>query len=197
VIGFCREAPNPTTVWLMLHGNAGQACDREYVIERMSPNDSLYVLEYPGYGQRPGRPSQGAINSAARQAFSLLVEAHPRLAVCIVGESLGSGPACHLASLERKPDKLVLIVPYDSICEVAERKFFFLPVRLLLSDRWDNIAALKSYKGPVEIFAARDDDIIPVQHAERLAKSCPTSILNIVPCGHNDWSSSLAIKISN
>src|SRR5437016_2895389 len=51
-IGYCREVPNAHTVWLMTHGNAGQAAERDYVLERMSNQDSLYVLEYPGYGQR-------------------------------------------------------------------------------------------------------------------------------------------------
>src|SRR5262249_40423007 len=48
-IGYCREASNARTIWLMMHGNAGQAAGRDYVLRRMSSQDSLYVLEYPGY----------------------------------------------------------------------------------------------------------------------------------------------------
>src|SRR5215831_21008460 len=55
-IGYCREVPNARTVWLMMHGNGGQAADRDYVLSRMSDHDSLYVLEYPGYGAREGSP---------------------------------------------------------------------------------------------------------------------------------------------
>jgi hypothetical protein len=55
IIGYCREVTNAQNIWLMTHGNAGQAADRDYVLSRMSARDSLYVLEYPGYGQRPGR----------------------------------------------------------------------------------------------------------------------------------------------
>jgi hypothetical protein len=53
-IGYCREVPNAHTVWLMMHGNAGQAADRDYVLSTLSVQDSLYVLEYPGYGFREG-----------------------------------------------------------------------------------------------------------------------------------------------
>ncbi len=40
-IGYCREVPNARTAWLMMHGNAGQAADRDYVLSRMSEQDSL------------------------------------------------------------------------------------------------------------------------------------------------------------
>lgn len=46
-IGFCREVPNPKGIWLMMHGNAGQASDREYVLPHIPKSDAFYVLEYP------------------------------------------------------------------------------------------------------------------------------------------------------
>ncbi len=52
VIGFCREVDRPRAVWLMSHGNAGQASMRDYVLPHLPLEDSLYVLEYPGYGDR-------------------------------------------------------------------------------------------------------------------------------------------------
>src|SRR5689334_1972190 len=55
-IGCCQEVPSPRTIWLMMHGNAGQAADRQYVLRRIQPEDALYVLEYPGYGPREGSP---------------------------------------------------------------------------------------------------------------------------------------------
>lgn len=55
VIGYCREVDRPETVWLMMHGNAGQASNRDYALEVMAPSDAIYVMEYSGYGDRPGR----------------------------------------------------------------------------------------------------------------------------------------------
>lgn len=68
-IGYCREVPNPDTIWLMMHGNAGQAADRDYVLRHLSDRDSLYVLEYPGYGLREGGPSLKSMNQAASEAY--------------------------------------------------------------------------------------------------------------------------------
>jgi len=68
VIGYCRVAKNPRNVWLMLHGNLGQAADRTYAMPLFSPADSVFVMEYPGFGQRPGTPSRTSLDSAAAWA---------------------------------------------------------------------------------------------------------------------------------
>ena len=194
-IGCCREAPAPRTIWLMMHGNAGQAADRDYVLPRMSSSDSLYVLEYPGYGGRPGNPSLTSINQAAEEAYRFLRARNPHIPVCVLGESMGSGPACFLASENPPPDKIVLVVPFDTLASVAAEHLPLLPARWLLRDRWNNIRALGHYAGPVDIFGARDDVIIPIYHAQALAKHIPQAQFTVIADGHNDWSASEDVKI--
>lgn len=194
-IGFCREVPKADTIWLMTHGNAGQAADRDYVLARMSDRDSLYVLEYPGYGRREGAPSLESINQAAREAYELLRSQNPGTPVCVLGESVGSGPACSLAREGVPPDKVVLVVPFDSLAHVASRQFPFLPIRLMLHDRWDNVKALNGYSGPVEVFAAENDTIIPIRHAQALVRTIPHAELRVIPGGHNDWSECEQVRI--
>ena len=189
-IGYCREAPNARTIWLMMHGNGGQAADRDYVLRRMSEQDSLYVLEYPGYGSREGSPSLESMNRAASEAYRLLRSRNPNTPVCVLGESIGSGPACALAR-----DKIVLVVPFDTLANVAAQHFPFLPVRLLLRDNWDNVESLRRYAGPVEIFGAKDDAIIPVEHARALAKQIPGAQFIKIAGGHNDWPQDDQVKI--
>ncbi len=194
-IGYCREVPKPRTIWLMMHGNAGQAADRDYVLPRLSDQDSLYVLEYPGYGGGAGSPSLESIDRAASEAYRLLRARHPGTPVCALGESIGSGPACVLAHEPVPPDKIVLVVPFDALVRVASEHFPFLPVRLLLRDAWDNVESLKHYTGPVEIFGATDDTIIPVEHARALAKQIPSAHFTAIPGGHNDWSEDERVRI--
>jgi len=195
-IGCCREVANPKTIWLMTHGNAGQAADRQYVLSRMSSQDSLYVLEYPGYGMREGHPDRESMNHAASEVYQLLRSRNPSTPVCVLGESIGSGPACALALEKVPPDKIVLVVPFDTLASVAAERFYFLPVRLLLRDRWDNVESLKHYGGPVEIFGATNDEIIPVEHATDLAKQVPTAHFIAISGGHNNWSASEQVKIA-
>jgi uncharacterized protein len=195
-IGYCREVPNPRTIWLMMYGNAGQAADRDYVLGRMSDQDSLYVLEYPGYGFREGKPSLESMNRAASEAYQLLRTRNRNTPVCVLGESIGTGPACALAREKIAPDKIVLVVPFDSLASVASKQFFFLPVRLMLRDAWDNVETLKHYAGPVEIFGATDDAIIPVEHAKALARQIPGARFIAITGGHNDWSANDHLKIT-
>jgi hypothetical protein len=197
VIGYARLVPAPRNIWLMLHGNGGQAADRLYALPSFSSGDSVFIMEYPGYGGRPGLPSKGAFNRAAKEAYLLLRETYPKIPVCVAGESLGSGPSSFLAGLGQPPDKVVLIVPFDKLSLVAGERFPAFLVALLLRDNWDNVAALSHYKGPVDIFGAADDAIIPVSHARALAAGLPGSRLTIVDGGHNEWASPGRVRIRN
>lgn len=197
LIGFAREVPVPKNVWLMLHGNGGQASDRVYALPSFSGQDSIFVLEYPGYGLRPGSPSMDSFNTAALEAYELLRLRFPKTPVCVVGESIGSGPASMLATNSHPPDKIVLIVAFDILARVASDHFPIIPVSLILRDNWNNIESLKSYKGPVEIFGALDDTIIPVIHARTLAESKPSARLHEIRGGHNDWAGNGQVEIRN
>lgn len=197
IIGYTREVPAPKNIWLMLHGNGGQAAHRASVLPFFSCDDSIYILEYPGYGLRSGTPSMKSINEAATTAYNLLREKFPAQPICIVGESLGSGPASFLAGGPRPPDKLVLIVPYDELAKVAAKHYPFLPVRLILHDNWNNIIALANYQGPLEIYAEKFDTVIPIAHARTLAASKSQAIFHELTGGHNDWTGDHSVKIHN
>jgi pimeloyl-ACP methyl ester carboxylesterase len=93
------------------------------------------------------------------------------------------------------PDKIVLVVPFDSLASVASEQYYFLPVRLLLHDAWNNVETLRHYKGPVDVFGATDDRIIPIKHAESLAKQIPGAHFTAIAGGHNDWSNNDQVKI--
>lgn len=196
-IGFIHPVPAPGNVWLMLHGNGGQASDRAYALASFSREDAVYILEYPGYGQRPGSPSRQSIDLAARQAYLLLREKYPQTPVCVVGESLGSGPASVLATAQPPPDKIVLVAPFDKLHRVGQHHYPFLPVRLLLSDDWDNIKSLKGYRGRVEIFGITHDEVIPMKFAKALAQSRPGTLFHEIEGGHNDWATPGRVTIRN
>jgi uncharacterized protein len=195
LLGCSRELENPGAIWLVLHGNAGQAAHRDYVLPCLPPGDSVYVLEYPGYGAREGAPGRTAMNQAAAEGYQALRARHPQRPVCVLGESIGSGPACALAGEKIPPDKIVLVVPFDVLANVAARHFPFLPARLLLRDAWNNVEALRGYPGPVEIFGAEQDDIIPISHARALARAVPAARFTAIPGGHNDWSEQAQVRI--
>ena len=195
IIGYARLVESPQNVWLMLHGNAGQASDRVYAIPCFSDEDAVFVMEYPGYGRRPGVPSKESLNQAAAEAYQHLRETYPQAPVGVAAESLGSGPAASLATLPTPPDKLVFIVPFARLADVAADHFPAFLVRWVLQSDWDNAAALSYYPGPVDVFGAEDDRVIPVRHARALAAAVPGANLVIFEGGHNDWAAGCRVEV--
>lgn len=188
VIGFAREVQAPENVWLMLHGNGGQAADRVYALGAFSPRDSVFILEYPGYGRRAGKPSRSSIDAAAREAYEALRARFTGTPVCVVAESIGSGPAATLGALTQPPDKLVFIVPFNDLKSVAKDHLSSAPVGLLLANSWNNAESLANYHGPMDVFGARQDVVIHARHAQALAASRPQARFHFIEGGHNDWS---------
>jgi pimeloyl-ACP methyl ester carboxylesterase len=197
IIGYSRQVSAPENVWLMLHGNGGQAADRAYAIPSFLERDSVFILEYPGYGVRQGKPSKASFDAAAKEAYALLRDTFPKTPICVAGESIGSGPASMLANQPRPPDKIVLIVPFDKLTRVAADHVPFLPAGLILGSTWDNVRSLSSYRGPVEIFGAQQDTVIPIKHARALAASIPCAKFHVIEGGHNDWPQQDRVQIRN
>lgn len=156
---------------LLFHGNAGYALDRrDYVGELaetgVPPLRRICLFEYPGYGARPGKPSEATVTRAALAAFD---EFDTGGRVFLVGESLGSGVACAVAAA--RPDRvagLLLLTPFTRLQDVARAHYPWLPVGLLLRDRYDNLAALRVYRGPVVIVVAEQDTVVPPGLGRRL-----------------------------
>jgi uncharacterized protein len=173
---------------LILHGNAGCALDRGYLagpIRDAGPVD-VYVLEYPGYGARAGSPSRVSVLAAAEEGFAAIPGDAP---IYIVSESLGAGPAAYLARLHPTAIAgMAMLVPYDDLARVAQRKFPFLPVYFLLVDRFRPAAWLKDYRGPIKFVLAERDEVIPRKSGRRLFdKFQGPKLLQIIPgARHND-----------
>ncbi|MFA7343638.1 MAG: alpha/beta fold hydrolase [Terrimicrobiaceae bacterium] len=102
----------------------------------------------------------------------------------VVGESLGTGVAAQAAKM--RPDKvrgIILITPFESMVSAAAHHYPWLPVRLLLLDRFDSPAALKKFPGPVAIIVADADDTTPPDGARRLfaALAGPKKLWEVTP----------------
>jgi uncharacterized protein len=129
------------------------------------PNTDVYLVNYRGYGGSTGAPSEAALLADAEAVFDEVRRRHPRVAV--IGRSLGSGVAVHLAA-RRDVSKLALVTPYDSVTRVAQRHFAFVPVAWLLRDKFDSLGKAHSVRAPVLVLLAEQDRVIPRAHSERL-----------------------------
>lgn len=130
------------------------------------PDTAVFLVNYRGYGGSAGAPSERALLADAEAVFDYVRERHARIAV--IGRSLGSGVAVHLASV-RNVDKLVLVTPFDSVESVAKANFSLFPVSVLLRDKYDSFGRAGKIKAPILLFIAEHDRVIPRAHSDRLA----------------------------
>lgn len=193
--GYARVLKEAPRIWFFVHGNGGQAGNRDYVLERIGPRDSVYILEYPGYGERGGSPSKSSLDAGASKAYRWLVQKYGVDHLVVLGESLGSGPVSLLAKESVPPKHIVLVVPFDILKDVAQEAFPILPVGMLMLDRWNNCDALKGYTGRLDIFGAKHDQVIPVHHARKLAASLPHANYQEFDGGHG-WASRGLVDLS-
>jgi hypothetical protein len=153
---------------LILYGNGSCAvnCAR-YAddIQNVAPLD-VFILEYPGYGDRNGTPTQESLTQAADIGLGMLPTNQP---IYLVGESLGTGVAAHLASAD--PDKIagvMLLSPFDSLTDIAQYHMPVFPVHLILMDRFKSEDALRRYHGPVGVTVDGRDQVVPEKFGLRL-----------------------------
>ncbi len=152
------------------------------------------LVEYPGYGRCAGSPSEGAVVAAALAAYDWArTDSRVDTArIVAYGRSLGGGAATALAA-RRRVAALVLESSFTSIPDVAGLRG---PARWLVFDRFDNLAELKRWHGPLLVLHGRRDDVIPFELGTRLAAAVPGARFVEMPCGHNDcprpWDTVLA-----
>lgn len=158
-------------------GNAEDVADNIEAFHEEFPQYSLYLVNYRGYGGSTGRPSEAGFHADALAVYDHVHREHADIS--LMGRSLGSGVAVQLAS-ERPVDRLVLVTAYDSLVNVAREYFRWLPVGLLLRDRYDSASRARGISAPVLIVIAGQDEIIPRSRSEALAAAFPPDRLRVV-----------------
>jgi len=153
---------------LYFGGNAESMAQSADYIAQQFPEFTCYLMDYRGFGESTGTPSQKALYADALALYDEVAKKHKRIS--IGGRSLGTGIATYVAA-HREVVKLALITPYDSIESVAQERYPLYPASLLLKDTYDSIANVKDIKAKTFIVIAQNDKVIPLIHTQRLIKA--------------------------
>ncbi|MBN1206384.1 MAG: alpha/beta hydrolase [Myxococcaceae bacterium] len=169
------------------HGNGEQISHlRELGAALRERGLGFLAVEYPGYGTNPGSPSEQGLYQAAEVALADLRAAGvgPEATV-LSGRSLGGGVAVEMARRGHGA-RLVLLAPFTSVVEMADRLLPFLPTRWLVRDSFDNAAKAPSVRVPVLIFHGDQDEVIPVHMGQRLGRLFPRATMETIPGAHHN-----------
>ena len=183
-----RPLPGHDAV-LYFGGNAEDVSRSLPTLAEAFPKQALYLMPYRGYGGSSGKPSEAAVIADALAVFDQLHAQHPN--ITLIGRSLGSGVAVHLASM-RPAVRLVLVTPYDSLVELAARQFSLFPVRFLLTDRFESWRYAPLVTVATTVIMASHDTVIPRASSELLLTRFKPGVVAhsvVIPdSGHNTLS---------
>jgi len=175
---------------LVCNGNAGNRSLRAPLAAALARAGlAVLLFDYRGYAANPGRPTEPGLAADARAAAAYLAgrpEVDPARLVYF-GESLGAAVALRLAT-ERPPAALVLRSPFWSLAEVGRVHYPWLPVSLLLADRYDAAQRVGRLAAPLLVVAGERDRIVPAAHSRRLFDAAPQPKRFVLLAGadHND-----------
>ncbi len=181
--------PGTSMAVLVAPGNGGNRAGRVGLARELSERGlAVLLMDYRGYGGNPGSPSEeGLLADAVAATETLAGLGFPPERTIYFGESLGTGVVAALQA-RHPPAGMVLRSPYTELADVGAHHYPFLPVRLLLRDRFPVVSFLSSSKVPLTVIYADHDTIVPSALSESVADAAPSLIERVVINGadHND-----------
>jgi fermentation-respiration switch protein FrsA (DUF1100 family) len=181
-----------TARWiLVLHGNAGNLASPgrpEHDRQLLRLGLGVLALDYRGYGESDGTPSEAGLYTDARSAYDYLREVRgiPAERIILYGHSLGSAVAIELAT--RVPSAgLIVEGAFTSVPDRGGELYPYFPVGLIARNRFPSLARIGGIRVPLLVIHGRDDSTIPIAHGRRIFAAAPEpkSFLE-VPGGHDD-----------
>ncbi|CAM3430105.1 alpha/beta hydrolase [Kibdelosporangium persicum] len=180
--------PGPYAVVLVAPGNAGNRVNRAPLATALSAKGmAVLLVDYRGYGGNPGTPTEDGLAQDIRAAHRFLVDdlRIPPAQLIYYGESLGSAVVTDLA-VEHPPAALVLRSPFTDLAAAGHEHYPFLPVRLLLRDRFPVAETIPRVTAPVTVVLGTSDSVIPPEQSREVARAGNATLVEIPGADHND-----------
>lgn len=181
--GWYIPHPSPRATTLFFHGNAGNISHRLDTLRLLHDLGlSVLIIDYRGYGQSEGRPSESGTYLDAEAAWrhlTVTLGIKPE-EIIVMGRSLGAAVAIQLAE-RYTPGLLVAESAFTSIPAMARRLYPYLPVRLISRIHYPSIDRIANVRCPVLVVHSPEDEIIPFEFGEALyaRASAPKRFLRI------------------
>jgi len=194
---YKKPSNNNNKIILYFHGNAGNLGDRSHKFATFSKGGfGIMGVSYRGYSGSDGSPSESGLMLDAKAALAfLLKEGYTTNNIILYGESLGSGVVMKLAK-EHNFASLILESPFSSIISVAKRSYWFVPVSLMLKDRFESIKYAHKVRSPVLIIHGLKDRVVPYEEGLNLYNAiiAKKKMVSVESAGHLEFDDIFLLK---
>ncbi|WP_207782419.1 alpha/beta hydrolase [Phytoactinopolyspora limicola] len=184
------QGENREVTVLVANGNGGNRAGRAALATALAEAGFATLLfDYRGYGGNSGSPSEQGLARDIRAALDHLTNNRgvPAERLLYFGESLGTGVVAELAT-EHPPAGLLLRSPFPDLAAAGRRHYPFLPLGLMLRDRYPVAEHVAAVRVPTTVVYGTDDSIIPPGLSREVAGAVagPVEEVAIDGAGHND-----------
>jgi len=154
---------------LFLHGNAGSLENRIHKINHFKDmNVNFLLISWRGFSGNKGKPTEKGLYEDAKSAVAWLKsKGVNENNIIIYGESLGTGVATEIAQ-NKNFAGIILESPFTSMIDAGKNKYPYLPVRLLLKDKYESNKKIKNIKSPILIMHGKVDTLVPFDMGKKM-----------------------------
>ena len=154
---------------LFFHGNAGSLENRIHKLNHFKEMDiNFLIIAWRGFSGNKGKPSEKGLYDDGQSAIKWLKnKGLDEKNLILYGESLGTGVATHLAQ-NKNFAGIILETPFTSMIDAAKTFYPYIPVKLLLKDKFENQKKIKNINLPILIMHGEVDQIVPFSMGKKI-----------------------------
>ena len=151
------------------HGNAGSLENRIHKLNHFQDmNINFLIIAWRGFSGNNGKPTEQGLYEDGKSAINWLAKKGVNEKNLILyGESLGTGVAIHLAQ-KKNYAGIILETPFTSMINAAKTFYPYIPVKLLLKDKFENYKKIKNINLPILVMHGEVDQIVPFSMGKKI-----------------------------
>ena len=154
---------------IFFHGNAGSLENRIHKLNHFRDmNINFLIIAWRGFSGNNGNPSEQGLYEDGKSAIDWLIKKGvSEKNLILYGESLGTGVATHLAQ-NKNFAGVILETPFTSMIDAAKKFYPYIPVKLLLKDKFENYKKIKNINLPILIMHGEADQLVPFSMGKKI-----------------------------
>ena len=151
------------------HGNAGSLENRIHKLNHFQDmNVNFLIIAWRGFNGNKGKPSEKGLYVDGKSTIDWLIKKGvDEKNLILYGESLGTGVASHLAQ-NKNYAGVILETPFTSMVDAAKNFYPYIPVNLLLKDKFENFKKVKNINTPILVMHGEVDQIVPFSMGKKI-----------------------------